>query len=270
MKNANSANESFHDRVSKRYDDIYIGPRWELWYDLSWTPMKSWLPQDLRAPILDVGCGTGKYGLRIAKSGYSVMLSDLSHGMLEMSRQKAAAMGLESRVQFLKADVMDLSELPKDHYAFAVAQGDVLSFAQKPARALKELRKVLRPGGILVASLDQTLAAIDHYAEKGDITGLDKLVKSGEMEWLARDAEERFPVHTFTSESLRGMFETGGFEVMDMFGKTVLPLKKLEHLLADSAKAEHIHALEKKLCRIPSAMGRASHLQITARKKDQD
>jgi hypothetical protein len=90
-------------------------------------------------------------------------------------------------------------------------------------------------------------------------------VRGGEMEWLAHDANERFPVHTFTPERLKDMFETAGFEVIDLFGKTVLPFKKLEPLFEDDEKAERLLALEKKLCRIPSAMGRASHLQITAR-----
>jgi ubiquinone/menaquinone biosynthesis C-methylase UbiE len=266
MKNPISANENYHDRISKRYDDIYSGSRWDLWYDISWTPMKNYLPQDLRAPVLDLGCGTGKYGLRVAKTGYSVTLSDLSHGMLEASRRKASALGLDDRVNFVKADVMDLSELPREHYALAIAQGDVLSFATHPPKALKEVKKVLRPGGVLVASLDQTLAAIDHYAEKADLFGLEKLIKSGTMEWLAHAEEERFPVHTFTPEKLREMFTQGGFEILDLYGKTVLPLKKLEELLQDEQNAEKILALEKKLCRIPSAMGRASHLQITARK----
>lgn len=268
MRNTILANERYHDRVSARYDDIYSGPKWDLWYELSWNPMKAWLPVDLNAPVLDAGCGTGKYGLRVAKSGYSVTLSDLSHGMLEVARRKAAEMGLENRVTFVKADVTDLAALPREHFALAIAQGDVLSFASHPGRALKEIRKALRPGGVIVASVDQTLAAIEHYCEKQDLAGLETLLKSGEMEWLARDADERFPVHTFTAERLRELFEKQGFEILDLFGKTVLPLKTLEPLLGDRETCERVAALEKKLCRIPSALSRASHLQITARKGD--
>jgi ubiquinone/menaquinone biosynthesis C-methylase UbiE len=271
MKNSNSAinaNEQYHDRVAKRYDEIYKNARWDLWYELSWQPMKAYLPNDLRAPIIDLGCGTGKYGLRIAKSGFPVTLSDLSAGMLQVARQKTTTMGLDDRVTFLKADVTDLAELPREHFALAVAQGDVISFATHPAKALKEIRKILRPKGVLVASLDQTLAAIDHYVEKSDLDALEKLVRNGEMEWLANDVNERFPVHTYTPEQLRNLFEAAGFEVLDLFGKTVLPMKKLETLIEDPQNADRIMALEKKLCRVPSAMGRASHLQITARKKE--
>ena len=262
------ANERYHNRIAHRYDDIYRGARWDYWYELSWTPTKAQLPSDLRAPVLDVGCGTGKYGLRAAKSGYHVTLSDLSQGMVDVARQKAEALDLLDRTAFLKADVMDLSALPREHFALAIAQGDVLSFAGHPGRAVKELRKVLRPGGVLVASLDQTLAALDHYCEKNDLDSLERLVRNGEMEWLANDISERFPVHTFTPEKLRDLFETAGFEVLDLFGKTVLPFKKLEPLFAEEEQAERIMTLEKRLCRLPSAMGRASHLQIAVKKKE--
>lgn len=264
----NEANEKYHDRVAGKYDEIYRGRRWEVWYDISFGAMKPHIPADLRAPIVDLGCGTGKYGLRLAKSGYTVTLSDLSRQMLEMARRKADEMGLSERTNFVKADIMDLSELPREHYALAIAQGDPLSFAAHPPKALKEMKKILRPQGVLVASIDQTLAAIDHYCEKQDLDGLEKLVKRGEMEWLAREEAERFPVHTFTPESLRDMFEKGGFEVLDIVGKTVLPMKKLESMFEDESDVERILAIEKKLCRLPSALGRASHLQIAARKKE--
>jgi ubiquinone/menaquinone biosynthesis C-methylase UbiE len=264
--NVNEPNEAYHDRVARRYDEIYKGPRWERFFEISWSGIKPYIPSDLRAPIVDLGCGTGRYGIRLAKSGYTVTLSDLSRGMLEICRQKAAALGIEERVDFVKADVMDLSALPRNHYALAIAQGDPLSFTENAARALKEIWKILRPGGVLSASLDQTLAAIDHYAEKSDLDGLERLLKTGEMEWLANDEKERFPVHTFTAERLRALFENAGFEVLDLFGKTVLPFKKMEALFEDDAAAERIMALEKKYCRVLSAMGRASHLQIAVRK----
>lgn len=260
-------NESYHDRIAHRYDEIYKSRRWEIYFELSWAGVKPHVPSDLRAPIVDLGCGTGKYGLRLAKSGYTVTLSDLSRGMLEAARNKAAQMGVEARVNFVKADVMDLSELPRNHYALAIAQGDPFSFAENPARAVKETWKILRPGGVVVASLDATHAAMEHYIEKNDLDALESLVKSGTMEWLANDESERFPVHTFTPEKLRALFEGAGFEVLDLFAKTVLPFKKFERLFEeDESATERILALEKKLCRIPSSMGRASHLQIAARK----
>ena len=259
------ANQNYHDRVAPLYDGIYQGSRWEIWNELSWEGLKRFLPRDLSAPILDLGCGTGRYGLRLAKSGYKVTLSDLSHGMMEVTRKKAEEMDLAERVTLIQADVMDLKEFEKGHYALIIAQGDVISFADHPAKALKEIRRLLRPNGVLVASVDQTYAGLTHYCEKEDLDGLEALVQRSEMEWLAHDPNERFPVHTFSPEELRNTLEKSGFEILDLYGKTVLPLKKLENLLGDAASSRRILELEKKLCRKPSAMGLAGHLQFAAK-----
>jgi S-adenosylmethionine-dependent methyltransferase len=258
------ANRQYHERVAARYDDIYKGPRWDAWFALSWDGMKPHLPRARRAPGADLGCGTGRYGLRLAKSGFTVTLSDLAEQMLETTRRKAAEMGVAERCSFVRADVMDLSALPRAHFGLVIAQGDVLSFAAHPARALKEIRGILQPGGVLIASVDQTYAAIAHYAEKTDLERLERLLKHGEMDWLAHEREERFTVHTFTAEELRGMLEQGGFEMLDLFGKTVLPFKKLEPLFSDPVATEKVLTLEKRLCRKPSALGLASHLQFAA------
>lgn len=265
MPGPNDANQRYHDRVAPRYDEIYRGPRWDAWYELSWDGLKPHIPADLRAPVADLGCGTGKYGLRLAKSGYNVTFSDLSREMLEVTLRKAAEIGVETACEFIQADVVDLRELRENHFALAIAQGDVLSFATSPPKALREIHRLLRPGGILVASVDQTYAALAHYAEKLDLDGLQTLIHRGDMEWLAREKHERFPVHTFSAEDLQQLLAKCRFELLDLFGKTVLPFKAMEEAFADEARARRILALEKKLCRKPSALGIASHLQFAAR-----
>ena len=262
------ANRRYHDRVAPKYDDIYSGPRWDMWREITWDGLKRWIPRDLNAPIADLGCGTGEYGLRLAKSGFKVTLSDLSHGMLETTRRKAVNMGLDERVELIQADLMDLQAFEKERFALVLAQGDPLSFAAHPPKALKEIRRIMQPGGVLSGGVDQTYAALTHYCEKGDLDGLEDLVRGGRMEWLAHDPSERFPVHTFSAESLRDDLERAGFEVLDIFGKTVLPFKKLEEHWGDPKKAERLLELEKRLCRKPSALGLASHLQFAARKKE--
>ena len=50
-----------------------------------------------------------------------------------------------------------------------------------------------------------------------------------------------------------------------MMGKTVLPLRYHRALLAEPAGRRKLATLEKRLCRDPSAVGRAPHVQIAAR-----
>ena len=54
------------------------------------------------ASVLDVGCGTGRHALELARRGYRVTGIDLSEGMLSVARAKAAVDSLD--VRFLQAD----------------------------------------------------------------------------------------------------------------------------------------------------------------------
>jgi SAM-dependent methyltransferase len=52
--------------------------------------------------ILDMGCGTGRHSIELAKRGFRVTGVDLSTGMLDQARAKAAGAGVE--VEFVEAD----------------------------------------------------------------------------------------------------------------------------------------------------------------------
>ena len=54
------------------------------------------------ASILDMGCGTGRHSVELAKRGYKVTGLDLSSGMLNEAKKKAEAAGVE--VEWIQAD----------------------------------------------------------------------------------------------------------------------------------------------------------------------
>lgn len=265
-----SAAEAFHDRYANVYDSRYSGsPYWEIYDAVTWEHLRKFLPADLSTRVLDVGCGTGKWGLRLAKSGYQVTLSDLSQKMLDQAERKAEAMGLTDRVTFHKADVTTLEGLANECFGFVMAQGDPLSCVERPARALKAIARVMQPGGVLVASVDNRWAGIGHYLAHGDWRGLERFLKSGQTVWLAADKASQFPLHMFWPEELRETFEAQGLEVLDMLGKTVIVTRQTETAeIADRDVQRRLVALELRYGRDPAALGRAAHIQVAARKNE--
>ena len=93
--------------------------------------------------VLDVGAGDGNFALACAQEGASVVASDLSPGMVERGRARAAAEGYD--IEWLEADA---EELPFEDERFDCV-GSVFGamIAPRPERAAAELFRVVRPGG---------------------------------------------------------------------------------------------------------------------------
>jgi ubiquinone/menaquinone biosynthesis C-methylase UbiE len=96
------------------------------------------------ARVLDAGAGTGALALLVAELGYETTALDLSGGMLDRARDKAAARGLE-----LGFVVGSASEPPSGPFD-AVLERHLLWTLPDPGAALAAWRGVTAPGGRLV------------------------------------------------------------------------------------------------------------------------
>jgi malonyl-CoA O-methyltransferase len=97
--------------------------------------------------VLDLGCGTGRHALRLARRGARVTGVDLSPGMLARARAEQGDLEVEFREHDLHA------ELPFADGAFErVVSGLVLEHLQDMGAFYREVARVLRPGGLAVLS----------------------------------------------------------------------------------------------------------------------
>lgn len=262
------ASRRYHDRVARQYDAIYDDPYWHFHDELTWRAIKPHVPRDQSARCLDLGCGTGKWGLKLLKSGLATTFVDNAAAMIEQTRRKVDEMGeaKAKKATLLVADIVDLTALTSDTFALTVAMGDPLSICSDPVRAAREMFRVCRSGGIVIATADNKLAAIDHYVERGNLDALEEFVKTGKTNWLTAEERERFELTTFTPGSLRKLFEKTGFEVVGVAGKTILPVRQNKRLLEQPGAVERLLRMEEELARDPAAAATAAHLQIVARK----
>jgi hypothetical protein len=118
----------------------------------------------------------------------------------------------------------------------------------------------------VIATADNKLAAIPHFVERGNLDALEEFLLTGKTQWLTADERERFELTTFTPASLRKLFEKAGFEVVDLIGKTILPVRDNKRLLEAPDAVERLLRLEENLARDPACAAAAGHLQITVRK----
>jgi ubiquinone/menaquinone biosynthesis C-methylase UbiE len=126
-------------------------------YELYDTSAESWLHwlfvRLALAPgerVLELGCGTGNLWRENAQrvpERTSLVLADLSRGMLEQARTRLAGLPLA-----LALVLADAQRLPFDDASFdVVIASHMLYHVTDRARALGEVRRVLRRGGRFIA-----------------------------------------------------------------------------------------------------------------------
>src|SRR5690554_6607752 len=92
--------------------------------------------------ILDVAAGTGKSSAAIARSGASVVALDFSPGMIAVGRKKHPS------IEFVEGDATKLPFAAGEFDAVTISFG--LRNVAQPQKALKEMFRVLKPGGRIV------------------------------------------------------------------------------------------------------------------------
>jgi len=99
--------------------------------------------------VLDVGSGTGIMSLLALRKGAAkVVCGDISNQMLEVGRAKADRQGYGLGLMDFRQ--LDAESLPFDDASFDVVMtGMTMGLLPDPKKAVKEMVRVLRPGGLI-------------------------------------------------------------------------------------------------------------------------
>lgn len=107
------------------------------------------------SPILELGCGTGRLLVALARDGYDVAGVDSSMDMLERAAARVKSERLE-HVALHRLDMRELGGLPNEHYRLVFcAVNSFLHLESRPDQlaALEAAHRVLHQRGILVIAV---------------------------------------------------------------------------------------------------------------------
>ncbi len=106
-------------------------------------------------PVLELGCGTGRISIPIAKAGIEVVGIDISKPMLDLARSKAKKAGLsKSEMSFLIGDMREFS-LGRTFPVIIVPFRSFLALLNVPDQrsCLESIKYHLAPEGLLILDI---------------------------------------------------------------------------------------------------------------------
>ena len=146
--------EAFSDKDKVFYwDDLYDRQNFQgdifrrrMNYAMSWIDS---LGLQAGSKILDAGCGAGRPAYEVVKRGYDVFGMDYSFEMLKKANSILNRDGYQN-VELCQGDI---ENLPYQNATFDVIIClGVIAYLPSEKKALEELRRVLKPGGVLIIS----------------------------------------------------------------------------------------------------------------------
>ncbi|HEX7401980.1 MAG TPA: methyltransferase domain-containing protein [candidate division Zixibacteria bacterium] len=191
------------------------------------------LLKELRLPkrgsILDMGCGTGRHSIELAKRGYKVTGVDLSSGML--SQAKMQAQKAKVKVEWVQSDATRFKSKRPFDAAICLCEGafGLLGSAddtwEHDYAILRNINASIKPKAKFILTALNGCAMIRHYAQKDVKSGeFDPLtiVKTHPMEYETPKGKKSVVLKEkgFIATELTILFRLAGFEVLHIWGGT--------------------------------------------------
>ena len=126
-----------------------------------------------RRIVLELGCGTGRVAIPVAKAGATVVGVDRSASMLARARMKVKRARLGSRIKLIRGDIRHLPFPDKSFELVMAPYGILQSLLDEKllSATLKDVRRVITRGGVFGLELVADLPAWEEYSKRPSLSG---------------------------------------------------------------------------------------------------
>jgi SAM-dependent methyltransferase len=264
---------AFFDRRAAVYDTVADRPYWSFSDKILLSLLRRTLLSGLGVGeglrILDAGGGTGRWALRLLRElpRATALLADVSPGMLEVARRKAARSGARDRLSLVELDLN--TPLPRrlGHFDVVLCFHNVAGLVADPATLIRQLVRVAAPGGRVALVLPNLWQAASKSLRDG---------RPGELGRLATRSAVCYgdgvpEVLVFTPSVARRCLEKAGCVDVAVRGFPVSvhpegPGEDLPAHLDDPRLLRRLVPLETELCLPGEAAARGNSLLAIGRK----
>lgn len=180
------------------------------------------------ARVLDMGCGTGRHAVELARRGYQMTGVDISSGMLAQAQAAAAAAGVS--VNWVHSSAQDYRPAQPFDAAYSVCEGALSLLTEtdpfdRDMQVLGVLFAALKPGGRILVTVLSGMRYLRMYGPEDVQAGrFDPLTMTehGAMQISTPEGPRSVPTRErgYVPPELRLMLQQAGFAVDHVGGGT--------------------------------------------------
>jgi S-adenosylmethionine-dependent methyltransferase len=255
---ANDDFERFQAGAAK-YAAYLNTPEGRLRLDLAFANLQDFLPQTTRPwHALDLGCGTGAIGARLARLGLHVTLLDASLPMLDFAKRTVRDAGVTESIALRHGDAAQLANLFDAGSFDLILCHNILEYVDDPGAVLRGAVRTLRDSSAVLSVLVRSQAGevLKAAIQDGDLAVAEHNLTAA---W-GRESLYGGGVRLFTAESMQAMLLESSLAVNAQRGVRVLS-DYLPPRVSRDDEYGRIFELERKLGKRPefAAVARYTH-----------
>jgi len=195
-------------------------------------------------PVLELGCGTGRIAVPVARAGARIVGIDRSQEMLARARKRIIRARLRGRLSLVRGDIRELPFTSRTKFSAVLAAYGILQSLTRErdlTRTLAAVARVLRRGGLFAIDVVPDLPKWDEYRNRISLSGrhgrhrtltLVETVRQDrarrltifDQEYRERKGDHRrvhrfsLTFRTLTVPQMRRRLERAGFRILAVLG----------------------------------------------------
>jgi len=200
------------DSSAKQYDEVTDDFAHAVTDYVDAANLSAFLKEHRFGRILEAGCGTGSWSPFFREHCSSLDGLDISPESIRLAREKNRLSGVNYSVGSIEE-----TSFPGESYDFIAAQGGVISYTPRPERMIREIHRLLKPGGYAWIDFYNALGWAFEHGDSAFKTATARV-----PERLIRMPDWDYPARVFQPQHLQDMLQHAGFGIAGFFANGVL------------------------------------------------
>ena len=205
------SSQALYSALAPTYQAHFEVPHRHAYDALAWERIRPLLP--VAGPVIDSGCGVGRWVPRLLALGYDVIGIEQAPGMIAELKRAGLPPGFT-----LIEESMETARLPEAAAGMVLALGSV-QYTADPEAAIARFARWVRPGGTVAVLADSLVGLVLELIRDEKFDEALTRLRTRQGRWTI--AGEYAEMHLLDADRLRRAFTAAGLTQVDVRGLLV-------------------------------------------------